>query len=112
MPYAPRTLLSPTTDLAATKAVYAALLGEPMVDEPYYLAWQVDDVHVGFAPDGGPQHVSGPTPIWDVADLDAAVIELSAAGASVVAEPMDVGGGARTALLADADGNPIGLRQA
>ena len=111
MSSAPRTLLSPTADLASTKSVYRPLLGEPMVDEPHYLAWQVGETHVGFAPEGGPNGLAGPTPFWDVPDLEASVAELATAGAWVTQEPMDVGGGTRTALLADADGNPIGLRQ-
>lgn len=111
MPSSPSTLLSPTTDLAAAKAVYGPLLGEPMVDEPYYLAWQVGEIHVGFAPGGGPNRLAGPTPFWDVPDLEASVAELTSAGATLTQQPMDVGGGTRTALLADADGNPLGLRQ-
>ena len=36
---------------------------------------------------------------------------LTAAGATVLKEPADVGGGLTIAVLSDADGNPIGLRQ-
>lgn len=112
MPSAPRTLLTPSSDLAATRAAYAPLLGEPMINEDYYLAWQLGDLHIGFAPGGGPHALAGPTPFWDVPDLEEAVVALAAAGASVRQEPMDVGGGTRTALLTDPDGNPLGLRQA
>ena len=46
----------------------------------------------------------------DVADIQARVDALVAAGASVVQQPTDVGGGVRIATLKDADGNIIGLR--
>ena len=49
---------------------------------------------------------------YDVDDLDATIATLTAADARVAAEPTDVGGGARIAVLRDAGGNPIGLRSA
>ena len=41
----------------------------------------------------------------------ATIAELIATGATVTQEPSEVGGGLTIAVLADADGNPIGLRQ-
>ena len=55
---------------------------------------------------------SGPLPYWEVEDLDLAIENLTAAGATVIHQPQDVGGGLTIAVLADADGNPIGLRYA
>ncbi|WP_206665857.1 VOC family protein [Pedococcus bigeumensis] len=46
----------------------------------------------------------------DVEDLDATRAILLAAGATERDEPRQIAPGARVCVLADADGNPIGLR--
>jgi predicted enzyme related to lactoylglutathione lyase len=46
----------------------------------------------------------------DVEDLDATRATLLAAGATERSAPRQVAPGARVCVLADADGNPIGLR--
>ena len=54
--------------------------------------------------------MTGPVPYVDVADIKARFDALVEAGASVVQEVTDVGGGAQIASVKDADGNIIGLR--
>jgi predicted enzyme related to lactoylglutathione lyase len=56
--------------------------------------------------------MTGPVPFYDVADIEATLAALRAAGAQVVQEPTDVAGGLLVAKVHDADGNEIGLRQA
>lgn len=101
-------VIYPVSDLAAATTLYSTLLGTaPAFETPGYVQFSVGGIDVGLAPRGG-----GPdTPVayWKVDDLDAAVAAVVAAGASVVSEPREVGGGRRIAVVADADGNPVGL---
>ena len=102
-----RSLVIPVSDLDAAKAVYTALLGEPHTDQPYYVGYNVDGFEVALNPgeEGG-----GPVAYADVEDLDAARATLLAAGATERSAPRQVAPEARVCVLADADGNPIGLR--
>ncbi|KAF0966340.1 VOC family protein [Rhodococcus sp. T7] len=102
-----RSLVIPVSDLDAAKAVYTALLGEPHTAQPYYVGYNVDGFEVALNPgeEGG-----GPVAFADVEDLDAARETLLAAGATERSAPRQVAPEARVCVLADADGNPIGLR--
>ena len=102
-----RSLVIPVSDLDAAKAVYTALLGEPHTDQPYYVGYNVEGFEVALNPgeEGG-----GPVAFADVEDLDAARATLLAAGATERSAPRQVAPEARVCVLADADGNPIGLR--
>ncbi len=105
----PALIVVPTANAEAAKATYSALLGiEPYADSPYYIGYRTDRGEIGIDPSnpGG-----GPIPYWDVADLDAAIGSLTATGATIVKAPQEVGGGLSIAVLADSDGNPVGLRQ-
>ena len=105
------TIVAPVRDLDAAKAIYTALLGaEPHTDEAYYVGWNVDGCEFGLNPAGFDQGETGPLALVDVDDIDASVESLVAAGATVASPPTDVGGGARIAVLTDADGNRFGLR--
>ncbi|MGD8151322.1 VOC family protein [Ornithinimicrobium sp. Y1694] len=102
-----RSLVIPVSDLDAAKQVYAAVLGEPHTDTPYYVGYNVDGFEVALAPGG---ETGAPVANVDVDDLDASVEALVAAGATVRDEPRQVAPGVRVAVLLDTDGNPIGLR--
>jgi predicted enzyme related to lactoylglutathione lyase len=105
----PSLIVMPVSNIDSAKATYRALLGvEPYVDGPYYVGFQTDGGEIGLDPNGK----IGPLAYWDVADLDGVIATLTAAGATVTQEPADVGGGLMIAVLADASGNPIGLRRA
>ena len=82
-----RSLVIPVSDLDAAKAVYTALLGAPHTDQPYYVGYNVD-----------------------VKDLDATRATLLAAGATERSASRQIAPEARVCVLADADGNPLGLR--
>jgi predicted enzyme related to lactoylglutathione lyase len=105
------TLVVPVRDLAAAKAVYGALLGEPHTDQPYYVGYRLADTEVGLDPNGHKQGMTGPVTYWDVDDLEETAAGLVAAGGAVAIPARNVGGGMLVAIVADADGNPIGLRQ-
>jgi predicted enzyme related to lactoylglutathione lyase len=107
-----KTVLHPVSDMAAAKAVYAALLGiEPMADAPYYVGFEAAGQQIGLVPAGGPQAMASPVAYWAVADIEAKLAEVTAAGATVKDAPRDVGGGRIVATFTDLDGNVLGLTQ-
>ncbi|MEJ2678222.1 MAG: VOC family protein, partial [Gemmatimonadota bacterium] len=63
---------------------------------------------VSLAPNGDAD--TGPVAYADVEDLDAVRARLVAAGATELTAPREVAPGVRVCVLADADGNPVGLR--
>ena len=105
-------ILHPVTDLAAAKAVYTALLGaEPAQDAPYYVGYEAAGQQIGLVPNGGPQGMTSPVAYWRVADIEAKLAELTAAGATIHEAPHDVGGGRLVATATDPDGNVLGVFQ-
>ena len=107
-----KTVLHPVSDLAAAKAMYTALLGEaPQADSSYYVGFEAAGQHIGLVPGGGPQGMSSPVTYWHVADLDAKLAEVTAAGATIKEAAHDVGGGRMVATVTDPDGNVLGLLQ-
>jgi predicted enzyme related to lactoylglutathione lyase len=107
-----KTVLHPVSDLAAAKALYAALLGvQPQTDGPYYVGFEAAGQHIGLVPGGGPQGMTSPVAYWHVADLEAKLAEVTAAGGAVNEPAHDVGGGRLVATVTDPDGNVLGLLQ-
>jgi predicted enzyme related to lactoylglutathione lyase len=105
-------VLHPVTDLAKAKDVYAALLGlPPQADSNYYVGFDVAGQHIGLVPGGGPQAMTSPVAYWDVADIEAKLAEVTAAGAILKEAAHDVGGGRLVATFTDPDGNVLGLVQ-
>jgi AraC-like DNA-binding protein/predicted enzyme related to lactoylglutathione lyase len=106
-----KTVLHPVSDLGKAKAVYTALLGtEPQHDAEYYVGYDVAGQHIGLVPNGG-QGMTSPVAYWHVADIDAKLAEVTAAGATVKEPAHDVGGGRLVATFTDPDGNVLGLLQ-
>jgi predicted enzyme related to lactoylglutathione lyase len=107
-----KTVLHPVSDLAAAKAVYAALLGvPPSADASYYVGFEAAGQHIGLVPGGGRQGMTAPVAYWHVPDIEAKLAEVAAAGATVQEPPRDVGGGRLVATVTDPDGNVLGLLQ-
>jgi predicted enzyme related to lactoylglutathione lyase len=103
-----KTVLHPVSDLTKAKAVYTALLGTPpQHDAPYYVGYDVAGQHIGLVPGGS----GGPVAYWHVADIEAKLAEVTAAGGTVKEAAHDVGGGRLVATFTDADGNALGLLQ-
>lgn len=103
-------VLYPVGDLGQAKPLFTALVGAaPVADSPYYVGYDVDGIQLGLVPAGGPQSPATPVATWSTPDIAASVEALVAAGATLVQEPHDVGGGALVAGLTDADGNQINL---
>ena len=107
-----KTVLHPVSDLARAKPVYAALLGiQPQADAPYYVGFDAAGQQIGLVPAGGQEGMTSPVAYWHVADIEAKLAEVTAAGATVKDPPRDVGGGRLVATVTDPDGNVLGLVQ-
>ena len=101
-------VLHPVSDLGKAKAVYTALLGAaPTADSDYYVGYDVAGQHIGLVPNGE----AAPVAYWKVADLEAKLAELMAAGAVVKEDAHSVGPGRSVATVTDLDGNVLGLVQ-
>jgi predicted enzyme related to lactoylglutathione lyase len=108
-----KTVLHPVSDLERAKAVYAALLGvPPMADSSYYVGFEAAGQQIGLVPGrGGPQAMTSPVAFWHVADIEAKLAEVIAAGATLKEAAHEVGGGRLVATFTDPDGNVLGLVQ-
>ena len=80
-------------------------------DAPYYVGFEAEGQHIGLVPGGGPQGMTSPVAYWHVADIEAKLAEVTAAGATVKEPAHDVGGGRLVATVTDPDGNVLGLLQ-
>jgi predicted enzyme related to lactoylglutathione lyase len=104
-----RTVIYPVKDIARAKTLYRTLLGvEPYTDQAYYVGFRVGDQEIGLDPNG---HKDGVTSYYAVDDIKQSQQSLVDAGAQVLQEIKDVGGGKLIATVKDADGNIIGLIQ-
>jgi len=79
-----------------------------MMDEPYYVGYKVAGQDIGLDPSGHKKGLSGPTAYWHIDDLHGKLAALLEAGATLVSDVQDVGGGRLIASVADPDGNLIG----
>ena len=83
-----KTILHPVSDLEAAKKVYSALLGmAPQSDAPYYVGYDAEGQQIGLVPKGGPQDMASPVAYWHVADIEAKLAEVTAAGATLKDAP-------------------------
>ena len=107
-----QTVIYPVKDLESAKKVYTALLGTPPAYETsYYVGWNLNGQDIGLDPNGHRQGMTAPLPYWLVDDINQAIEQLVAAGATVERQPRNVGGGKVIATVKDADGNVTGLMQ-
>jgi catechol 2,3-dioxygenase-like lactoylglutathione lyase family enzyme len=104
-------IVYPVSDLSASRTLFTAFLGtEPYADAPYYVGYRPGTgPEVGLDPNAGPGQ--GPICYSDVADIEAALEKLIAAGATAERPVSDVGGGLLIATVRDPDGSIVGLRQ-
>ncbi|MDT4983826.1 MAG: hypothetical protein QOF95_1316 [Pseudonocardiales bacterium] len=107
-----KTVVYPVKDLDRAKTVFGSLLGAaPIMDEPYYVQFNIAGQEIGLDPHGHDKGMTGPVSYWQVDDIEASLNRLIDAGAEVQQAPSDVGGGRLIATVKDADGNIIGLLQ-
>jgi predicted enzyme related to lactoylglutathione lyase len=99
-------IVFPVKDMGKAKKFYNAFLGtEPYVDGEWYVGYKVGDREVGLDPNG-----TAVVSYIDIDDIKASLQTLTEAGATVVMEPKDVGGGLLVAQV-EIESNIMGLRQ-
>ncbi len=104
-----RTAIYPAPDLVRAKAWYTQVLGQaPYFDEAFYVGFEVGGFELGLLPNATPG-VTGPQPLWGVADAEAAFSRLVELGASALEPVTEVGGGIKVAAVIDPFGNRLGL---
>jgi predicted enzyme related to lactoylglutathione lyase len=98
----------PVTDVEKAKKFYGAYLGTaPYADSAYYVGYKVGDQEVGLDPNS----TAGPIAYTDVEDIKGSLQAMTEAGAEIVQDVKDVGGGLLIAQFKDPDGNVVGFRQ-
>jgi len=106
------TVIYPGKDIEKAKALFTGLLGaEPYADTPYYVGYKVAGQDIGLDPNGHKMGMTGPAAYYNVTDITRTLNELLDAGAQLVQEARDVGGGKLVASVKDPDDNMIGLIQ-
>jgi len=104
-----KTVLYPVKDVNQSKTVFQKLLGvEPYADQPYYVGFKVNDQDIGLVPNN-PE--GGVTAFFHVDDIKNSLQILLDAGAQIIQDIKNVGGGRLIASVRDKDGNIIGLVQ-
>lgn len=101
-------IVYPVQDIDKAKAFYGALLDtSPYTENAYYVGYRVGDQEIGL----DPNTTLGPIGYTDVDDIRSMLDTMTQAGAEIIQEPKDVGGGLLIAQVKDANGNVIGFRQ-
>lgn len=107
-----KTIIYPVKDLARAKTLYSKLLGvEPVMDEAYYVGFNIGGQDIGLDPHGHSQGMTGPLCYWHIDNIEESLKDLLDAGAEMLQGVRDVGRGKLIASVRDADGNVIGLIQ-
>ncbi len=103
-----RTAIYPAPDLAASKAWYTQVLGvAPYFDEPFFVGFNVAGYELALNPNADPG--VGVVTYWGVADIDAGLAALIAAGAALHEDVQDVGEGIRVATVLEPGGAILGI---
>lgn len=101
-------IVYPISDVEKAKAFYRTFLGiDPYMDSAHYIGFRDGDYEVGLDPNS----TVGPIAYTFVDDIERSLHEMAEAGAEIVQEAKDVGGGLLIAQVKDSDGNVVGFRQ-
>jgi predicted enzyme related to lactoylglutathione lyase len=101
-------IVYPVKDREKARAFYSRFLdAEPYVDSAWYTGFKAGNLEIGLDPNAK----MGPIAYTDVKDIKSSLQAMIEAGAEVVQDVMEVGGGLFIAQVKDADGNVAGLRQ-
>lgn len=100
------------SDVEKAKDFYRTLLGvDPYVESKPYTGFKTGEVEIGLVPPTPKGPPPGGLAYVTVADINAALESLLAAGAQKAQDVKDVGYGMLVASVKDLDGTAIGLRQ-
>jgi predicted enzyme related to lactoylglutathione lyase len=103
-----RTVIHPVADLVGAKGWFTELLGYgPYFDEPFYVGFEVAGYELGLLPDADP--TDGALTYWGVDDVEAAVADAVALGATVHTAPSEVGDDIVTATVRSPQGSIVGF---
>jgi predicted enzyme related to lactoylglutathione lyase len=104
-----KTIIYPVKDVTQAKTLFRKLLEvEPYADQPYYIGFKIGDQDIGLVPNG---HNAGMTAFYHVDDIKNSLQILVDAGAEIIQDIKNVGGGRLIASVKDKDSNIIGLIQ-
>ena len=104
-----KTIIYPVKDITQAKTLFRKLLGvEPYSDQPYYVGFKIGDQDIGLVPNS-PE--AGMTAFYHVDDIKNSLQILVDAGAEIIQNIKNVGGGRLIASVKDKDSNIIGLIQ-
>ena len=104
-----KTIIYPVKDINESKTLFRKLLEvEPYADQPYYVGFKIDDQDIGLVPNN-PE--AGMTAFYHVDDIKNSLQILIDAGAEIIQDIKNVGGGRLIASAKDKDSNIIGLIQ-
>ncbi len=102
-----RSAIYPVIDLERSRRWYRDLLGvAPYYDTDRYVGFEVGGYELGLFPGGDPGRCDV---YWGVADIEAALATLLAAGATEHQAIHDVGDGIRMASVIEPGGAPLGI---
>jgi catechol 2,3-dioxygenase-like lactoylglutathione lyase family enzyme len=103
-----RTVIYPSPDLEAAKKWWSVVLGQaPSFDQPFYVGFQVGGYELGLLPDASV--ADGPLVYWGVTDVQIAIDDALAHGATERDPASDVGDGIVTGTVKSPPGNIIGF---
>ncbi|MDB5700604.1 MAG: hypothetical protein JWL66_803 [Sphingomonadales bacterium] len=101
----------PAADIAAAKTFYADIFGWDLTDYgPSYSCTTTGTVDIGLQGDSG-EATKAPLPVLPVADIEAALAAVTAAGGRIVRPIFAFPGGRRFHFL-DPSGNELAIMQA
>src|SRR5271154_1702151 len=104
-----KTVIYPVKDVTQAKTLFCKLLDvQPYADQPYYVGFKVGDQDIGLVPRG---QSAGMTAFYHVDDIKNSLQILLDAGAEIIQDIKNVGGGRLIASVKDKDNNIIGLIQ-
>lgn len=104
-----KTIIYPVKDINSAKSLFSKFLSvEPYADQPYYVGFKINDQDIGLVP-YSPEAVM--TAFYHVDDITNSLQMLVDAGAQIIQDIKNVGGGRLIASVKDNDNNIIGLIQ-
>src|SRR5215831_18415122 len=86
-----KTVIYPVKDMTEVKTTFRKLLGvEPYADQSYYIGFKIGDQDIGLVPNG---NNAGMTAFYHVDDIKGSLQILLDAGAEIIQDVRNVGGG-------------------